>query len=100
MLTADCDDLAPPEFTSHGSSTRRSHKKDISRFQVQTEISSSSIFLFPPRGEKTLSKMKKLEDQEDTLFEEDNGKHVWSTSSDLLHMSPSRSTSNEAVRPG
>ena len=37
----------PQISTSNGSSTRKSHKKDIRRFHVQTELSNSSIFLDP-----------------------------------------------------
>ena len=52
-----------PIFTSRGSSTTTSHKKELIRFQVQTELSNSSIFLnhhaakSAARG--TRSKMKK-----------------------------------------
>ena len=37
----------PQISTSNGSSTRKSHKKDTRRFHVQTEYSTSSIFLNP-----------------------------------------------------
>ena len=72
----------PPVFTSHGSSTWTSRKKDSCCFHVQTDLSNSSIFLNPPRG-KTPARGNLEQDgtrRTGKLLRRRNGEYSWSMS--------------------
>ena len=70
----------PPTFTSNGSTTKKLHKKEPSCPHVHTKLSNSSIFLHLHAAkcplEETLEQDEK--EEEDTLFEEADGKVFWS----------------------
>ena len=60
--------------------------KESCRFYVQTDLSNSSIFCQPPRGELPMGTREQDEqEEEDTPIEEENGTYLWSTSGGFIN---------------
>ena len=74
----------PPNFTSQGSNTKKSHTKERCRFHVRTDLSNSSIFLHLTVAAEGNLVRSEHEEVEETSLEEENGNNMWSTSGDFI----------------